>query len=111
MKEKKLNLIEACDKAFGIVVQAQEMDKLYRKGIKWFGEGKLRSGVMSLAAEAIRDEKLSEQVFVSYENVVSFLCGVWIQFLLIEVAGLKKDKLKLLSRKVFGEGLETGLLH
>lgn len=111
MKAKTMNLIEACDKACCIVVQAQEMDKLYRKGIRCLGEDKLRNGVMSLAAEAVRDEDLSEEVFICDENVVSFLCGVWIQFLLVEVAGLKKDKLKLLARKAFSENAEGKLLH
>jgi hypothetical protein len=111
MKEKKMNLIEACDKAFGIIVQAQEMDNLYRKGIKCLGEGKLRNGVMSLAAEAVSDENLRLEVFISNENLVSFLCGAWIQFLLVEVAGLKKDKLKHLALEAFGENLEERLLH
>jgi hypothetical protein len=111
MDEKKMNLIEACDKACCIIVQAKDLDKLYRKGIRCLGEGKLRNGVMSLATDAIRDEKLSEEVFVSDENVVSFLCGVWIQFLLVEVAGLKKDKLKHLAMKAFGENLENRQLH
>ena len=111
MKAKRMNLIEACDKACCIVVQAKEMDKLYRKGIRCLGEDKLRSGVMSLAAEAVRDEDLSEEVFTSDENVVSFLCGVWIQFLLVEVAGLKKDKLKVLARKALDESMESKLLH
>jgi len=111
MKAKRMNLIEACDKACRIVVQAQEMDRLYRKGIRCLGEDKLRNGVMSLAAEAVRDEDLSEEVFISDENVVSFLCGVWIQFLLVEVAGVKKDKLKSLARKAFSENLEGKLLH
>jgi hypothetical protein len=110
MKEKKMNLIEACDKAFGIIVQARAMDKLYRKGIKCLGEGKLRNGVMSLAAEAVRDEKLSLEVFGSDENLVSFLCGAWIQFLLVEVAGLKKDKLKNMARDAFSQ-IEDRLLH
>ncbi len=106
-----MNLIEACDKACCIIVQAQEMDKLYRKGIRSLGEGKLRNGVMDLATEAIGDESLRAEVFISDENVVSFLCGVWIQFLLVEVAGLKKDKLKSLARKAFGESMESRLLH
>ncbi len=76
------------------------MDRLYLKGIQCIGEGKVRSGVMSLATEAIRDEKLSQEVFISNENMVSFLCGVWIQFLLVEVAGVGKDKLKDLAKKL-----------
>jgi len=106
-----MTLIEACDRACTIVIQAQEMDRLYRKGIQDLGEGRLRNGVISLATEAIRDDNLREEVFVSNENVVSFLCGVWVQFLLVEVAGLQKDKLKELSRKAFGESLEKKLIH
>ena len=111
MKATTINLIEACDTAFGIITQAHEMDKLYRKAIRCLGEGNLRSGVMNLAAEAIDDEKLSQEVFLSDENMVSFLCGVWIQFLLVEVAGLKKDKLKDLTKKAFGDPLKTELLN
>jgi len=111
MKAKKMTLIEACDRACCIVIQTQQMDALYRKGVQSLGEGKLRNGVMSLAAEAIRDENLREEVFISNENVVSFLCGVWIQFLLVEVAGVKKDRLRELTRKAFGEIHEDRLLH
>ena len=108
---KKINLIEACDKACGIIVQAREMDKLYRQGVQCLGEGKLRNGVMNLATDAICDDKLREEVFINDENVVSFLCGVWIQFLLVEVAGLEKDKLKELAVKAFGDKLESKTLH
>jgi len=111
MKAMTMNLIEACDKAFGIITQTREIDKLYRKCLQCLGEGKLRSGVMSLAAEAIRDDQLSEEVFISNESVVSFLCGVWIQFLLVEVAGVDKNKLKTLAQKAFGEDAGKKLLH
>ncbi len=111
MKTAKLNLIEACDKAVGIISQAREMDRLYQKGLQCMGEGGLRSGVMNLAIEAIRDENLCEEVFVSNENIVSFLCGVWMQFLLVEVAGVKKDKLKTLAQKAFGSATENKSIH
>jgi len=111
MNATTINLIEACDTASGIITQAREMDRLYRKAIQCLGEGNLRSGVMSLAAEAIGDESLSHEVFRSDENMVSFLCGVWIQFLLVEVAGLKKDKLKDLAKRAFGEPLKSELLN
>jgi hypothetical protein len=106
-----MNLIEACDKAFAIITQTREIDRLYRKGIQCLGEGKLRNGVMSLAAEAIRDNDLSEEVFISDESVVSFLCGVWIQFLLVEVAGVDKDKLTTLAHKALGETTGKKLFH
>jgi hypothetical protein len=107
----KFNLIEACDRAVDIISQAQEMDRLYRKAIQCLGEGRMRNDVMSLAAEAIQDESLSEEVFISDENMVSFLCGVWIQFLLVEVAGVKKDKLKTLAQKAFSGVLDENSIH
>lgn len=107
----KFNLIEACDRALDIISQAQEMDRLYRKAIKCLGEGRLRNDVMSLAAEAIQDESLSEEVFVSDENIVSFCCGVWIQFLLVEFAGVKKDKLKTLAQTAFSGALDENSIH
>jgi hypothetical protein len=111
MKTMTMNLIEACDKAFGIITQTREIDKLYRKGLQCLGEGELRSGVISLAAEAIREGKLGAEVFISNESVVSFLCGAWIQFLLIEVAGLDKDKLTTLAQQALGESAGRKLLH
>lgn len=107
----KMNLIEACDEAFGIITQTREIDKLYRKGIQCLGEGKLRTAVMNLATEAIRDDELCEEVFISNENMVSFLCGVWIQFLLVEVAGFEKEKLKILAQKALGENNSKKAIH
>jgi len=107
----KFNLIEACDKAVDIISQAHEMESLYRKAIQSLGAGRLRSDVMSLAAEAIQDESLSAEVFISDENIVSFFCGVWIQFLLVEVAGVKKDKLKTLAQRAFSGVLEEKSIH
>jgi hypothetical protein len=66
---------------------------------------------MSLAADAIQDEKLSQEVFVSNENMVSFLCGVWIQFLLVEMAGVKKERLKTLTQKAFPTALGDNSVH
>ncbi|MEN6440176.1 MAG: hypothetical protein ABFD97_16500 [Syntrophobacter sp.] len=107
----KLNLIEACDKAACIISQATEMEKLYSKALQCLGEGRLRSDIMNLASEAIEDEKLRAEVFMSNESMVSFLCGVWIQFLLVEVAGVKKEKLKSLAQRAFPPALEGRSIH
>lgn len=111
MKNEKMNLIDACDRAVDIISQADTIERLYHRGIQCFGEGKLRNGVMNLAAEAIQDEKLSREVFASDESMVSFLCGVWVQFLLVEVAGVKKGELKSLAQKAFSETLEKKSIH
>ena len=108
---KKFGLIEACDRAVGIISQAREMERLYQKAIRCLGEGRLRNDVMNMAAEAIQDENLCEEVFVSDQNMVSFFCGVWMQFLLVEVAGVKKDKMKTLAQKAFSGVLDEKSIH
>lgn len=107
----RMNLIQACDQAVTIISQAREMEKLYQKALQCLGEGRLRSDIMSLATEAIEDRNLSEEVFGSNESLVCFLCGVWIQFLLVEVAGVKKDKLKALTQKAFPAAVGNKSIH
>ncbi len=108
---REISLLEACDRAADIILQAREIEKLYRKALQCLGEGRLRCDIMTLATEAIQDEQLSSEVFVSDESMVSFLCGVWIQFLLVEVAGVKKDKLKTLAKKAFPTVLGDNSVH
>ena len=107
----KISLIDACDKALGIVSRDRDMEQLHRRAIRSLGEGRLRSDVMNLASEAICDESLCREVFASAENMLSFFCGVWVRFLLVEVAGLKKEKLGDLARKAFGESIGNEPLH
>jgi len=99
--KERLNLIEACEKAAEIVSHAHEMDRLYHRAVQCLGEGELRMGILSMAAEAVEDESLRDEVFISDDSMLSFLCGIWIQFLLIEIAGVKKEKLRALAQKVF----------
>jgi len=106
-----LNLIEACEKSAEIVSHAQEIDKLYRRAVQCFGEGEMKSRVLDLATQAVEDKSLGEEVFVSSENMLSFFCGIWIQFLLIEIGGMKKEKLRTLAQKVFLEFQGEKKLH
>ncbi len=108
---RKITLLEACDKATDIILQTREIEKLYRRALQCLGEGRLRCDIMSLAAEAIQDEQLSNEVLVSNESIISFLCGVWIQFLLVEVAGVKKEKLKTLAQRAFPTALGDNSVH
>ncbi|MCE5335696.1 MAG: hypothetical protein LLG06_14020 [Desulfobacteraceae bacterium] len=103
-----MNIIEACDKAATVISQVESLDRLYRRGLKCLGDGRLRSGVMDLASEAIKDEKLSGEIMVSDENMVGFLCGVWVQYLLVEIAGLEKDKLHRIAQRAFVERAKDG---
>lgn len=87
------------------------MNQLYNRALKDFGEGELRTGILNLAVEAFHDEELKEEVFAADESMLSFFCGIWIQFLLTEIAGIEKDKLQSLARKVFKEIHEKQSLH
>ncbi len=103
MSNGRMSLIEACEKASQIVSHAQEMDQLYRLAVRYMGEGALRLGILNMATDAMKDEQLQQEIFISDDNLLSFLCGVWIQFLLTEIAGVKKDKLQTLAKKVFAD--------
>jgi hypothetical protein len=108
---KRLNIIDGCNKAVEIVSRAQEMDQLYRKALRDIGAGELRNGILNLAVDAFADEDIKREVFSTDESMLSFFCGIWIQFLLTEIAGIKKDKLQSLARKVFQEIQEKQSLH
>lgn len=111
MAKERLTLTEACRQAAGIVSQAHEMEHLYQKAVRSLGEGELLTGILNLATDAMQDEGLRDEVFVSDESLLSFLCGVWIQYLLIEIAGVKKEKLRSLAQEVFKETQKTAYLH
>ncbi len=100
MPSERLNLIEACDRAVHIISNAQDMERLYKRAIQCLGAGELRLGILNMASEAIKDEALREEVFISDESMLSFLCGIWIQFLLTEIAGVKKEKLNSLAENL-----------
>jgi hypothetical protein len=42
---------------------------------------------------------------------LSFFCGVWIQFLLVEIAGVSKDKLRTLAKKIYDETNRNVAVH
>ena len=111
MLKGELNLIEACDKAMAVVSRIQELNQLYREAVQAVGEGELRTGILELAMEALTDEQLKEEVFSSGESMLSFFCGIWIQFLLVEIAGIRKDELRALASKAFQEIHEKHALH
>lgn len=108
---ERLSVITACDRAEAIVSRSHEIDTLYRKALRYLGEGALRSQILNMATDALEDESLVEEVFCSDENMLSFFCGVWIQYLLIEIAGLRRDNLRNLAQEVFLDVLDTRYLH
>ncbi|HOV86066.1 MAG TPA: hypothetical protein PLM79_06865 [Syntrophobacteraceae bacterium] len=97
MERDRLMLTEACDQAIQLVSQTREMERLYQKAVQSVGEGALRTGILGLAVDAMEDEELKNEVFVNDESLLSFFCGIWIQYLLVEVAGITREKLKALA--------------
>ena len=111
MSQGRLKWVEACERAGGIVASGREMADLYRRALQYYGEGELRAGIQSLAFEAIEDEDLREEIFTSEEAMVSLFCGVWIQFLLTEIAGFKGEDLRTLALRAFKDFQGRQVLH
>lgn len=111
MLEGRLNVIEACDKAESIVIHAREMNRLHGRAVRYLGEGGLRMRILNMATDAFEDESLKEEVFAGDESLLSFFCGVWIQFLLVEIAGVKKERLRSVAEKVYASIQEAKALH
>lgn len=111
MSRERLTLPEACRQAVEIVCRNRDVDRLYSKAIRSIGEGELLTGIMDMAADAVQDENLREEVFASNESMLSFLCGVWMQFLLTEIAGIKTEKLRSLAQMVFDDARKDISIH
>jgi hypothetical protein len=105
------NLLSACDRALSVVLRIDEMSTLYRKALRTMDEGQLRNLILNAAVEALDDPKVLEEVLVSNDHMFSFLCGVWIQYLLTEVAGMKKENLRDLFQEMISEMQEDRCLH
>jgi len=111
LSKERLRWIEVCEKARGIVSRSPEMGHLYGRALQYYGEGELGTGILSLAFEAVQDEDLRNEVFTSEEGMLSFFCGIWIQFLLTEIAGLNGEDLRTLAMKVFKDVHGRHALH
>ena len=111
MTKERMTWIEACEKAKAMVASGREMGHLYRQALQYYGEGELRTEVQSSAFDAIQDEDLRHEIFANEETMLSFFCGIWIQFLLTEIAGLKGEELRTLALKVFKDFQGPQALH
>ena len=101
MSDGRLDLNDACERSVAIVSLTPEMERLYHQAVRCIGLGELRNRILDLAAEAIQDKDLSREVFVNNESILSFFCGIWIQFLLVEIGGFGKEELRTLAQRIF----------
>lgn len=111
MTPSRPNLISASDRALDVVLRIDDISALYRKALRTMDEGSLRNLILNAAAEALDDPKVLEEVLVSGDHMFSFLCGVWIQFLLTEVAGMKRESLRELFQGMMTDTREDRRLH
>lgn len=101
MSTERITFIMACDLALDLVTKQKEMAKLYERSLRCVGEGEVRARVLSLASDGVSKGLLKEDFFSNGENLVTFFAGLWIQYLLLEIAGIERTKLRALARKVF----------
>lgn len=111
MSECNLNLIDACDRAVAIVSHSHGMDRLYHRAVQQLGAGELRLGILDRASGALEDKDLRDEVFATDGSLLSFLCGIWIQFLLTEIAGVQKEKMHTIAEKLFSQTQDKRLFH
>jgi hypothetical protein len=108
---RTLNIVQASHKAAEIVQRNPDMLKLYELAVRRFGEGELHAAVLDLMSDVVMSETRRNDVLESNESALSFCCGVWIQFLLVEIAGIKQDQLRELAQKVFQHSTPQRTLH
>ncbi|WP_448383408.1 hypothetical protein [Desulfosoma sp.] len=108
---ESMTLVEACRFSATILQRNPELAAIYRNAVRRYGEGELFCALMDLIARAYEEGKLEEEVFKNPQSLLSFCCGAWIQFLLVEVAGMKKADLHAVARKIFKETHSNRSLH
>ncbi|MBW1974368.1 MAG: hypothetical protein JRI45_02195 [Deltaproteobacteria bacterium] len=112
-REKERYLFrDAAEVARDMVVEKnQELRQLYQKAIRDYGKGELLLKILDRAVDILQDEEVTESFFSTKENLISFMCSVWLQFLLVEIGGVGQDKLKLVARELFQEHQKSITIH
>jgi hypothetical protein len=109
--DTRLHFVEASRKAVDILLHNSETARLYQLAVKRFGEGELQLTILNLVSDVMEDENLQSEIFASDASLLSFFSGIWIQFLLVEIAGIQKEKLHALAQKIFDESPHGKYLH
>ena len=109
--DNRLHFVEASRKAVDILLHNNETARLYQLAVKRFGEGELQLTILNLVSDVMEDENLQSEIFASDASLLSFFSGIWIQFLLVEIAGMQKEKLQALAQKIFEESPQGKYLH
>ncbi|SFM73017.1 hypothetical protein [Thermodesulforhabdus norvegica] len=110
-REQRYFFESACDRAMAIVLKNSELKKLYRKAEATYTPGELKIRVLEQAVQSMEKDENARNFFADEESLTSFFCGIWIQFLLIEVGGMEAEKLKTVARDIFRENLRSVTIH
>lgn len=98
-------------KVVGALLENGDLAELYQRAIRQFGEGEMHAMIMEIAINVMEDKDVREEAFSSNESLFSLLCGVWVQFLLSEVAGVQKDRLQSMIREMLSDVSENKVYH
>lgn len=110
-KERRYFFEPACDRAMTIVLKNPEIKKLHQKAEAIYTPGELKIRVLEYALQSLEKDENARSFFIDEESLTSFFCGIWIQFLLIEVGGMEAEKLKTIARDIFRENLRSITIH
>jgi hypothetical protein len=111
LPQERLKIKDISRKVVDTLLENRELAELYRRAVQQFGEGELNTIIMDMVVKAIDDEALKEEAFSNNESLFSLFCGIWIQFLLSDIAGVHKDKLQTMVREMFVDLLESKIYH
>ncbi len=102
---------DAVLKALEIVTRNRDIMRLYEKAAASYGKGELFNIIMEQAIETMNQKESIEVFFSNEENLVSFLCAIWLQFLMVEVGGIEHKKLQKVARTFFEEQKKSITIH
>ena len=111
LSDARLDLNGACERSVAIVSRTPEIEVLYRQAVKSIGSGELKNRILDLAAQAIMNEQAGDDVTVNDESLLSLFCGIWLQFLLVEIGGYGREELRSLALKILADMEDRRTLH
>ena len=102
-----ITVIEASRQAAEIIFDNKDLNGLYVKAVRLLGEGELHQTMLQRIVDAVEIRNIGGEVFSSGTHLFSFCCGMWIQFLLTEIAGVNKESLREVVIRITNSAADT----
>ncbi len=109
--ERRAYFRDSALKALEIITRNRDVMRLYEKATASYGKGELLNMIMEQAIETMDHEGSLDVFFSNKEDLVSFLCAVWLRFLMVEVGGIEHKKLQKVARTFFEEQKKSITIH